>query len=404
MSAPDLDALRARFPALRRVHAGRPVAYFDGPGGTQVPDAVIDAISRYLAEHNANTHWAYPTSVETDALLAASRSAAADFLGGAVDEVAFGNNMTTLTFHVARALGRGFAAGDELVVTDLDHHANVDPWLDLARERGLVVRHVAFDPATAQLDWSAFEAALSPRTRLVALGAASNAFGTINDVARAAALVHARGALLYVDAVHYAAHERVDVKRLGADLLACSSYKFHGPHAGLLWARRELIEKLDVPKLRPAPAEAPERLETGTQNHEGIAGIGAAIDFLASIGGPGPRREALDRAFAWMHGRARALVARLHGGLSALPKVRVLGPPADGARTPTVAFTVAGHSSLAVARHLADRAVFVSNGDFYATTAIARMGFGDDGVVRAGCALYTTEDEVDRLVAGVAEL
>lgn len=404
MSAPDLDALRARFPALRRVHAGLPVAYFDGPGGTQVPDAVIDAIARYLANHNANTHWAYPTSVETDAILQASRAAAADFLGGATDEIAFGNNMTTLTFHVARALGRGFAAGDELVVTDLDHHANVDPWLDLARERGLVVRHVGFDPATAQLDWSAFEAALSKHTRLVALGAASNAFGTINDVARAASLVHARGALLYVDAVHYAAHERVDVRRLGADLLVCSSYKFHGPHAGLLWARRELIEQLDVPKLRPAPAEAPERLETGTQNHEGIAGIGAAIDFLASIGGPGPRREALDRAFAWMHGRARTLVTRLHGGLAALPKVRVLGLPADGPRTPTIAFTVAGRTSLDVARHLAERAVFVSNGDFYATTAIARMGFGDDGVVRAGCALYTTEEEVDRLIAGVAEL
>lgn len=404
MKPPDLDALRARFPALRRVHAGRPVAYFDGPGGTQVPDAVIDAIARYLAEHNANTHWAYPTSVETDAMLSASRQAAADFVGGAADEIVFGNNMTTLTFHVARALGRGFSAGDELVVTDLDHHANVDPWLDLARERGLVVRHVAFDPATAQLDWGAFEAALSPRTRLVAMGAASNAFGTVNDVARAAPLVHARGALLYVDAVHYAAHERVDVARLGADLLACSSYKFHGPHAGVLWARRELIERLDSPKLRPAPADAPERLETGTQNHEGIAGIGAAIDFLAAIGGPGPRREALDRAFAWMHGRARTLLARLHGGLSALPKVKVLGPPVDAPRTPTIAFAVEGREAEAVARHLADQAVFVSHGDFYATTAVARMGLGEGGVVRAGCALYTTEAEVDRLVAGVAEM
>jgi cysteine desulfurase family protein (TIGR01976 family) len=248
-SEAPVDRIRSHFPALERRHAGVPVAYFDGPGGTQVPLVVVDAMADYLLNHNANTHWAYPTSRETDAALLSAREALADFLGGRPSEIAFGANMTTLTLHVGRALGRGMAPGDEIVVTELDHHANVDPWRQLARERGLVVRSVPFRPQTGELEPDAVAAAIGPRTRLVAIGGASNALGTVNDVRQLSDLAHASGALVYVDAVHYAPHRLVDVGSLGADLLACSAYKFYGPHVGVVWARQALIEALDLPKL-----------------------------------------------------------------------------------------------------------------------------------------------------------
>jgi len=355
------------------------VAYFDGPGGTQVPTAVVDAMGDYLLRHNANTHWAYPTSVETDAALAEARRALADFLGGAPEEVVFGQNMTTLTFHLGRALGRGWQAGDELVVTELDHHANVDPWRQLARERGLVVRTVRFDPGTGQLDLEHLAAALGPRTRLLAIGAASNALGTISDVRRAADLAHARGALVFVDAVHYAPHAFVDVAALGADFLACSAYKFYGPHLGALWGRRPLIESLDVPKLEPASDGAPERLETGTQNHEGIVGARAAVDFLASLAGGTDRRARLAAAQAALHARGQELVERLWEGLKGIAGVTVYGPPPSAPRTLTVSFVVAGAPAQDVAVALARRAVFVSSGDFYATTVVRRLGHEADG-------------------------
>ena len=283
-----VEAIREQFPALERRHGGQPVAYFDGPGGTQVPRRVVEAMSDYLLQHNANTHWAYPSSVETDAALHAARAALADFLGGQPDEIVFGANMTSLTFHLGRALGRRLSPGDEIVVTELDHHANSDPWRQLARERGLTVRTVRLRTETGQLDGGDLAAAIGPKTKLVAIGAASNALGTISDVRRAADLAHAVGATVFVDAVHYAPHALVDVNALGADFLACSAYKFYGPHVGVLWGRRELLEALDVPKLEPAPENAPDRLETGTQNHEGIVGAAAAVDFLASLGdGPG---------------------------------------------------------------------------------------------------------------------
>jgi cysteine desulfurase family protein (TIGR01976 family) len=358
----------------------------------------------YLLHHNANTHWAYPTSVETDAALAAARAALADFLGGTPAEIAFGANMTTLTFHLGRALGRRWVQGDEIVVTELDHHANVDPWRQLAKERGLTVRTARFRPETGQLDMEDLAAALGPRTRLVAIGAASNALGTINDVRRAADLAHAAGALVFVDAVHYAPHALVDVGSLGADFLACSAYKFYGPHVGVLWGRQPLVEALDLPKLQPAPENAPDRLETGTQNHEGIVGAAAAVEFLASLGAGTTRRARLANAFGALHARGQQLLERLWSGLRELPGVSVYGPPPGEPRTPTIAFTVRDVASEHVARALAERAVFVSNGDFYATTAIRRLGHADDGVVRAGCACYTTVEEVDRLIAGVAEI
>jgi cysteine desulfurase family protein (TIGR01976 family) len=403
-TAAAVESIRSRFPALGRRHRGRPVAYFDGPGGTQVPQAVVDAMADYLLHHNANTHWPYPTSVETDAALAAARDALADLLGGRAPEIAFGANMTTLTFHLSRALGRRWAPGDEIVVTELDHHANVDPWRQLAAERGLVVRAVPFRPETGQLDMDHLAAALGPKTRLLAIGAASNALGTKNDVRRAADLAHAKGALVFVDAVHYAPHAFVDVAALGADFLACSAYKFYGPHVGVLWGRQALVEELDLPKLEPAPENAPDRLETGTQNHEGIVGAAAAVDFLASLGEGPDRRSRLGVAMASLHARGQELVERLWSGLRRIQGVTVYGPPPSEPRTPTVAFTVRGMASEDVAKALAARAVFVSSGDFYATTVVRRLGHAEDGVVRAGCACYTTPDEVDRLLEGVAEV
>ncbi len=402
VSAPS--QIRERFPALERRHAGHPVAYFDGPGGTQVPQTVVDAMVEYLLHHNANTHWRYPTSEETDRLIAGARAALADYLGAEPGEIVFGANMTTLTFHLGRALGRGWGAGDEIVITELDHHANVAPWRALERERGVTIRAVPVVPRTGELDWQALEPLLSSRTRLLAIGAASNALGTVSDVTRACALARAAGALSFVDAVHYAPHALVDVRAIGCDFLACSAYKFYGPHVGVLYGRREWLEALDAPKLAPAPDTAPERLETGTLNHEGIVGAGAAADFLASLAAGGGRRARLARSMAALHQRGQALVERLWGGLGEIGGVTRYGPPPDRPRTPTVAFTVAGRTSDDVATALARAAVFVSHGDFYATTVVARLGLSTHGLVRAGCACYTTTEEIDRLVAGVRKL
>ena len=398
----SLDQIRAAFPALERRHNGHAVAYFDGPGGTQVPGPVVDAMSEYLLRHNANTHWEYPTSAETDAMLATAREVMGDFFACHPAEVVFGNNMTTLTFHVSRALGAKWGDGDEIVITDLDHHANIAPWLRVAQERGVTVRRVRAKLDTAELDWRSLEEAITPKTKLLAIGAASNAVGTISDVTRAAELARAVGALTFVDAVHYAPHTLVDVRALGCDLLTCSPYKFYGPHTGALYARRELLNSMDVPRLDPAPDADGERIETGTQNHEGIIGAAAAVRFLESIGDGAQRRQRLASAYAALHKRAHALFTRLWDGLGAIPGVTRYGPAPDRPRTPTAAFVVRGTDSAQVARVLAGQGVFVSHGDFYASTIVAQLGHAVDGLVRAGCACYTTESEVDRLLNGVA--
>jgi cysteine desulfurase family protein (TIGR01976 family) len=403
--ARPVQEIRAHFPALVRREQGVPVAYFDGPGGTQVPTAVADAVRSYLLEHNANTHWAYPTSMETDTLLAEARSVFADFFNASPADVSFGNNMTTITFHVARALARGWQRGDEIVVTELDHHANVAPWHAAARDHGLVVRTVRLDPVTFRTDFDDLAHQLGPRTRLLAIGAASNALGTVTDVTRACAMAHEAGALAYVDAVHYAPHQLVDVKAIGCDFLACSSYKFYGPHVGVLYARHDLVQSLDVPKLDPAPEEAPEKLETGTQNHEGIVGAAEAVMYLGTLAlGGASRRERLARTYAAFHARGDALLARLWEGLGAVQGVTLYGPEPGTPRTPTVVFTLHGHSTEEVARQLARRGVYASNGDFYAATVAERLGRGADGFVRAGAACYTTDEEVDRLIEGVRTL
>ena len=404
-SGRSLEAIRMDFPALERRETGHPVAYFDGPGGTQVPRSVAVAMTDYLMHHNANTHWIYPTSAETDAMLDEAREVFADFFNATAADVSFGNNMTTIAFHLARGLARGWNEGDEIVVTELDHHANVAPWRAIARDRGLVVRTVRLDPRTFRHDPDALAQAINPRTRLVAVGAASNALGTITDITSVCAMARDVGALSFIDAVHYAPHTLLDVQAIGCDFLACSSYKFYGPHAGVLFGRSELVRSLDVPKLDPAPEDAPERLETGTQNHEGIIGAAAAVNYIAGIGGEeGTRRERLARAFGTLHERGEALLSRLWAGLSAIEGVTLYGPPPGTPRTPTVSFTLRAHSTEAVARHLVRHGVYASNGDFYATTVAERLGRGEDGFVRAGAACYTSAEEVDRLIAGVRQL
>jgi cysteine desulfurase family protein (TIGR01976 family) len=410
-SASNMDVLspcqiRAQFPALERRVAGAPVAYFDGPGGTQVPRPVVEAMTDYLQNHNANTHWAFPTSQETDQALAGARQVLADFLNASPHEVVFGANMTTLTFHLARALGRSFAPGDAIVVTELDHHANVDPWREIARDRGLEVRTVRMDPQSGRLDPDDLSRQARGPLKLLAIGAASNALGTINDLGAACRLAREAGALLFVDAVHYAPHRLVDVQALDCDFLACSAYKFYGPHIGVLYGKHDLLQRLDVPKLRPAPDAAPERLETGTQNHEGIVGAAAAVDFLAALAlaAGSTRRDRLQAAFAALHGRGAALVEQLWQGLSTIPGVHLYGPTPAEDRTPTVSFTIDSLPSEEVCRRLAGRGLFASHGDFYATTAVARLGQSRRGLVRIGCACYTTAEEIDRLLRALYDI
>jgi cysteine desulfurase family protein (TIGR01976 family) len=402
-STMPVEGIRASFPALRRLEGGVPVAYFDGPGGTQVPRIVADAMTQYLLHHNANTHWAYPTSAETDALLDGARVVLADFLGATAGEISFGANMTTILFHIARAIGRGIEPGDEIIVTELDHHANLAPWQALARERGAVLRWLPLDLDTFRHEEGALARLLSPRTRVVAIGAASNIVGTITDVAPMVAMARAAGAITVVDAVHYAPHALVDVATFGADFVLCSAYKFYGPHIGVCYGRHDATAALDLPRLEPAPDYVPECLETGTQNHEGIVGAAAAVDFLASLSGDDTlsRRARLASTFASLHTRGDALLAQLWEGLSSIDGVTLYGPPPGTPRTPTISFRVPHHSAESVTRALAPRGVYVSHGDFYASTVARRLDVVEEGLVRAGCSCYSTSDEVERLVEGV---
>jgi len=400
----SVDEIRKQFPALERIYNGFPVAYFDGPGGTQVPRLVVESMSEYLYHHNANTHWNYPTSAETDAAIERSREICAEFLNASPTEIAFGNNMTTLTMHLSRALSLQWKAGDEIVVTELDHHANIDPWLRLERERGVSVRLVRMNVETGELEWGDLERFITSKTKLVAIGAASNALGTINDVEQAVRLAHSVGALAFVDAVHYAPHALIDVKSTDCDFLAMSAYKFYGPHTGVLFGKQHLLEKIDFPSLVPAPDYAPENVETGTQNQEGMVGAAAAVDFLASLSTAGTRRQRLDQAFSEMHVRNSILTRKLWTALTSLDGVRVYGPSPDKPRTPTISFTIDNVRSSDAARQLSEKGLFLSHGDFYAATVITRLGLEPEGLLRAGCACYTTADEVDRLIEAIRVL
>ncbi len=399
-----VEQIRSQFRALDRRHRDQPVAYFDGPGGTQVPEPVIEAMADYLRYHNANTHWNYPSSHETDQMIGEARQAVGEFLNAGPDEIAFGLNMTTLTFHLARGLVRGWRAGDEVIVTELDHQGNVGPWEAIAKDADLRIVRIPFRPGNGTLDLDRLVGSIGPKTRLVAIGWASNALGTVTDVAVACRAARAQGVTSFVDAVHSAPHVLPDVQAIGCDYLGCSPYKFYGPHMGVLFGRRSLIEKLDIPRVAPAPNTCPDRLETGTQSHEAIVGTRAAIDFLAAVSPATGRRASLEASYQVLHERASGLFQRMWDGIGAIPGVERFGLGPQGDRTPTLGFVVRGRRSSEVATLLAAQAVIVSHGGFYATSVIERLGLGDEGLVRAGCACYTTEGEVDRLIAGVRGL
>ncbi len=420
----DLAAIRASFPSLALEVNGRPAVYADNPGGTQVPQAVIDAVSAYYRERNANTHGAFLTSQRTDATLAEAHAAMADLLNAPDPrEIVFGPNMTSLTFAFSRAIGRTLQPGDEVVVTALDHDANVSPWRMMAEDRGLTLRMVDVDLATCTLDMADARAKITPKTKVVAVGYASNAVGTINDVATIAGWAREVGALVWVDAVQYAPHAPVDVQALGCDFLACSAYKFFGPHQGIVWGKREHLERLTPYKVRPASDDIPDRWETGTQAHELQAGTLATLEYLAELGRPSAeaaralfpgmegRRLELHAAMAAIQAHEMALVTRLLAGLKTLPGVTLYGLTDETSdeqmarRVPTVSLTIAGHTPRALAEELAARGVFAWDGNYYALTLMERLGLEDHGgALRLGLAHYNTADEVDRIVAALREV
>jgi cysteine desulfurase family protein (TIGR01976 family) len=412
----DIERLRAEFPALALTDGNRPRAYLDNPAGTQVPRAVLERTTECLVRTNANLGGRFATSLAAGEMVAAARQAMADLLGaGSGDAIVFGQNMTSLAFHVSRALSAAWAPGDEVVVTRLDHDANIAPWLIAARERGAAVRWIDLDPRTYELDLAGVPALLGPRTRLVAVGYASNALGTINDLPAIIAAVRALAprALVFVDAVQYAPHGLIDVAALGCDLLACSPYKFFGPHQGVLWARPGLLEGLPAFKVRPAGEAMPDRAETGTLSHEGMAGTLGAIQYLAWVGetmgpalaplqGESPRRRALRAAWAALVPYERDLCHRLLDGLAALPGVTVRGiadPAALDRRVPTVSFT---HDRLppgTIAQACAEAGIFVWDGHNYAVEVMRRLGLlARGGALRVGPAHYNTAAEIDRFL------
>ena len=395
----DVEAVREQFPALSRLHDGRPVAYFDGPGGSQVARTSIDAMTRYMERGGANLHGVFPTSTETEEILAETRAACAAFLGAEPDEVAFGANMTTLTLAISRALSDSWDEDSEIVVTELDHSANVDPWLIAARERGAKARWIGVDPETLTLNLNDLDQKINPSTKLVAVGLASNAVGTVNDVAAIAERAHAAGAVVAVDAVHAAPHVPMDRESIGADVLTCSAYKFFGPHVGVTAIRRGLFEELPVHRLDPAPDHIPDKLETGTQNHEGIAGVKGAIEFIASLGEGASLSERLLDAMRTVEEHEARLADRLRAALREIPGVTLYAAPDGLRKTPTVAFRLEGYAPLEVCQHAADHGFFIAAGDFYASTLSRKLGLdGSGGFVRSGLAPYNTEEEVEGFI------
>jgi cysteine desulfurase family protein (TIGR01976 family) len=408
----DLDWVRQQFPALRQTVNGQPAVFFDAPGGTQVPQRVIDAISEYLSKWNANLGGAFHTSQRSELIVEQAHQAMADFFNCAPDEVVFGANMTTLTFALSRAIGRELKSGDELLVTCLDHDANVSPWVCL-EERGAKVRTADIKPADCTLDMFDLQAKIRRSTRLMAVGWAANAVGTINDVQEAIRLAHAVGAMTFIDAVHYAPHGLIDVKAIDTDFLVCSSYKFFGPHQGILYGKREQLLRLRPHKLRACSEKLPDRWETGTQNHECMAGVTAAIDYIAEVGRHHSseihtRREAIVAAYEVFQQHERELVSQLISGLLAIPGLTFYGitdPAKFDQRTPAVAVRMEGYIPRELAERLGERGIFTWDGNYYAINLAERLGVQQSGgMLRIGLAHYNTAEEVDRLLTELRAL
>jgi cysteine desulfurase family protein (TIGR01976 family) len=410
-SALDLAWVRSQFPSLSQTANGHPATFLDGPGGTQVPQRVIDAISDYLKCDNANTCGAYSTSRHTDAMIAGARSAMADFLGCDPDEIVFGPNMTSLTFAISRSIGRELGPGDEIVLTHLDHDANVSPWRALDERVTIRMAEIHEDDCTLDMDDLASK--ITDRTRLVAVGYASNAVGTINDIAKIVRLAHERGAMAYIDAVHYAPHGAIDARSLDCDFLVCSTYKFFGPHMGVLYGKREHLKRLDPYKVRANTNAIPNRWEWGTLNHECIAGITACVDYLADLGrhvnpSASARRAAVLAAYDAIQKHERGLMGSLIRGLLAIPGLKLYGisdPKRFDHRCPTIAVRIKGHTPLELATRLGERSFFTWDGNYYALNLTERLDVEKDGgFLRIGLAHYNTADEMNRLLAALNEI
>jgi len=402
----DVAGIRASFPALARAQDGRPCVFADAPGGTQVPEAVIEAMSAYLRDANANTWGAFPTSRATDATIEAARSAAADLIGCDADQVVFGPNMTTLAFALARAVRRILRPGDEVVVTMLDHDANVAPWLIAAQDAGATVRWVDIETGDCTLDLESLDAGITPRTKVVAFTLASNAVGTITPAAEIVRRAHGVGALAIADAVHLAPHRSIELTSLGADVLFCSPYKFYGPHLGVMAGTRDLLSSLQPDKVRPATNDTPDRWETGTKNHEGLAGLVAAVDYLASLGEGASRRDKIATAMDRITKHEAQLSDRFLRGLP--PGARLLGivdPSRVAERAPTFALRLNDRHPRDDAEAFAKRGIFVWDGDYYAMAIMERLGLAPTGgATRIGFCHYHTLDEVDRVLEATAEI
>ncbi len=416
----DVEYIRNQFPALKLQVNGHAAAFFDGPGGTQVPQRVIDAVVDYLVRCNANAGGAFLTSRNSDQAITAARHALADFLGSDPDEVAFGQNTTTMLYQLAFALGREAGERNEIVITEIDHESNRGPWLALA-ERGFKIREVRFDPETCTVDMADFKAKLSEKTLVATFNYASNGVGTVSDVKEMVRLAHAVGAVTVVDAVHYALHGALDVKALDTDFLLCSAYKFFGPHIGVFYGRRDRFEQLPTYRLRVQSEKIPYRIETGTLNHEGIAGAGEAIEFIADLGSRfgnleagstaasgknwSERRRLVVAGMEAMENYEQPLAAKLIAELTALDKVKIYGPPESHPRTSTVSFTIDGVPSDHVAAVLGEKGLFVWDGHFYAFRLVERLGLIESGgLVRVGLSPYNTEGEIDRLLDAIGKL
>lgn len=417
---PDLSGVREYFPSFAQQVNGRPMIFFDNPGGTQVPQQVIEAITEYFLYANANTHGAFATSQRTDTIINEARSAVADLINSDPDEIVFGPNMTTLTFAISRALGRALQAGDEIVVTTLDHDANIAPWLALAEDRGLVVRQVDINPKNCTLDMDDLRTKITERTKIVAVGYASNAVGTINDVATIVQLAKAVGAISWIDAVQYVPHGPVDVRTLDCDFLAFSAYKFFGPHLGMVYGKRARLDALRPYKVRPASDDTPDKFETGTQTHELLAGILGTVDYLSLIGNVyanaapdaasnySGRRRALKIAMGSILAYERTLSSYLLTSLSLVPGVTMYGltSPTDvHRRVPTVALTMRGKTPRALAEALANAGICAWDGNYYAIALMERLGLeSTGGALRLGLTHYNTAEEIERCVAALTEV